>query len=176
MSQNRYAIPAWSYLFEQLPPRRIIEIGTSVGGMTCLLAVACRAYGSDLYTFDISPTMSAETELTLHAFAGKLLSVITGDVLDSDISAIIETIISRPGPSLVLCDGGNKVKEFRTFSQALKPGDVIAAHDFGATEAWPWEEIKIGQVADVVQAHGLSRFMEDVFEKTGWLVCRKKPF
>jgi hypothetical protein len=72
-----------------------------------------------------------------------------------------------------MCDGGNKVREFCDFSTFLKSGDIIAAHDFGARDAWPWQEIRIEDVAEVIKNQNLTRFMDEVFQNTGWLVCRK---
>jgi hypothetical protein len=174
MSQNRYAIPAWSYLFEQVPPKIIVEIGTSVGGMTCLLAIAAREYEATMHTFDISPTMSEKTLETLRRVGGDCVKINVIDVLDAKGSSLINAILRLPGQSILLCDGGNKVLEFRTFAKSLKPGDVIAAHDFGAKEAWPWQEVRLEDVIEVMGQEDIVPFMEDVFANTGWLVCRKK--
>lgn len=141
--------------------------------MTCLLAVAAMQIKARLSTFDISPTMSLETICTLSRIGEGGVEVNTVDSLSSKGINLIESRIKLPGTSLVLCDGGNKVQEFLTFSPFLKPGDVIAAHDFGGREAWPWVEITIDQVSEVLKKENISRFMNDVFQDSGWLVCRK---
>lgn len=173
MSQNRYAIPAWSYLFERLPPKNIVEIGTSVGGMTCLLALAATNYDAYLDTFDIAPSMAENTRETLRRIGGSHAKVNVTDALGLCGKMLIETIIRSPGQTIVLCDGGNKVQEFISFCKSLKPGDVIAAHDFGGKESWPWQEIRRIDVIDVMIQCNIIEFMADVFEGTGWLVCRK---
>lgn len=173
MSQNRYAVPAWSYLLEVVQPKRIIEIGTSVGGMSCLLALAARKTGATFDTFDVGFTVDSNTAILLSNLCGDGRGFHRNDVFDDLVFGGLTVGIRDEGLSLILCDGGNKVKEFRTFAPFLKSGDIIAAHDFGGREFWPWEEIRIEDVSDVIEKENLVRFMEDVFENTGWLVCRK---
>jgi hydroxymethylpyrimidine pyrophosphatase-like HAD family hydrolase len=64
---------------------------------------------------------------------------------DKPFKDIIELIQSE-GRTLVVCDGGNKAKEFNIFSKYLKPNDVIIAHDYcendiewkEKTDYWQW--------------------------------------
>lgn len=175
MSQNRRAIPAWSYFFEIFSPRHVVEVGSSLGGMSCLLAIACRATSAHFLTLDISERISPDTKRILADVAGRDGTFVQLDALSEAGKKMISNIVSREGRSAILCDGGNKTEEFRTFAAFLKPGDVIAAHDFGAKPSWPWQEIRIEDVADVLEKQNLQRFMEDVFEDSGWLVCRKAP-
>ena len=173
MSQNRYAIPAWSYLLEKVIPSSIVEIGTSEGGMSCLLAFAARQIGATFDTFDVGDTVNQKIQQTLHAICGSGHGFHRLDCFEQIGLHIIKDRLALPGVSVLLCDGGNKAKEFQTFARLIKPGDVIAAHDFGDEESWPWHEIKIEDVSEVIENQKLIRFMEDVFESTGWLVCRK---
>jgi hydroxymethylpyrimidine pyrophosphatase-like HAD family hydrolase len=64
---------------------------------------------------------------------------------EQPFNEIIELIQSE-GRTLVVCDGGDKPKEFNTFSKYLKSGDVIMAHDYcesqtewkEKTDYWQW--------------------------------------
>lgn len=135
MSQNRYVVPAWSYLLEVVEPKRIIEIGTSVGGMSCLLALAARKTEATFDTFDVGDTVDASTASLLSMLCGEGRGFHRKDVFDDLVFGEMTAEIRKEGPSLILCDGGDKIQEFRRFSPFLKPGDVIAAHDFASGDA-----------------------------------------
>jgi hypothetical protein len=47
-----------------------------------------------------------------------------------------------------LCDGGNKIKEFNTFSKHLKYNDVIMAHDYFRTK--PEHDVKKWKSCEIV--------------------------
>lgn len=173
MAQNRYAIQAWSYLFELETPKQIIEIGTSVGGLACVLGIAAKNLGATFHTFDIANQTDQLGGLADEWFKFLNIDFNVVDCFEPDTMTKINSIVGREGLTVLLCDGGNKPKEFRTFSKCLKPGDIIAAHDFGAKEEWPWQEIRLEDVQDVMQECNISRHLEDVFDKSGWLVCKK---
>ena len=40
------------------------------------------------------------------------------------------TGFTNPGLASLLCDGGNKAKEWKLLNISLKPGDMIGAHDW----------------------------------------------
>ena len=45
------------------------------------------------------------------------------------------------GKTIVLCDGGDKPREFKTFSKYLKKGDLILGHDFSRNkDKWPYSD------------------------------------
>jgi hypothetical protein len=43
---------------------------------------------------------------------------------------IIEELIVESGTTILCCDNGDKPREFATFAPVLKPGDLIAVHDW----------------------------------------------
>lgn len=47
-----------------------------------------------------------------------------------------DTVSRCPAPLFILCDGGNKPKEFEFFQKYLRSGDLIASHDY-LTEMTP---------------------------------------
>lgn len=180
MSQNRLAVPFWSYAMEMLPPKRIIELGTGDGGLATALGLHARIIGATVVTYDrarpnerIAPT-------------GRLLGVDFRTVADLwRHEAEIAKLIAAPGRTFMLCDGGDKPRELATFARYLKSGDVIAAHDYDADHArdpaipnesrsWPWSEITAMQGAAVAAEHGLVPFLQAHFDHIGWLAYQKR--
>ena len=58
-----------------------------------------------------------------------------GDCFDEKIINEINELIQLPGKTLVLCDGGNKEREFELYSAFLKTGDVIMLHDYAHSDS-----------------------------------------
>jgi len=59
-------------------------------------------------------------------------------------------LCGRPERKLLFCDNGDKKREINLFGPLLKPGDVLAAHDFGT-------EWKLKDVAGMLQENGFKR-------------------
>jgi cephalosporin hydroxylase len=53
-----------------------------------------------------------------------------GNCFDPNIIQDISNIIKNSGKTLILCDGGNKEKEFHLYATHIKSGDVIMTHDY----------------------------------------------
>jgi cephalosporin hydroxylase len=171
MSQNRLAVPTWSYAMEKHPPKTIVEIGTNNGGFTIALGIHAWRIGTAVHTFDLN-------EAPTNAFAPltNLLPITfyKADCFAPETVALIANLIRSPGIVYVFCDGGDKPREFAMFSEYLKPGDVIAGHDYSVKEEWwPWREITQEQVEPYVSARGLTPFMQEHFDMAGWMVYRK---
>jgi hypothetical protein len=178
MCQNRAAIPTWSFAMERLPPARILELGTYSGGFITALAVHAWWIGARVTTFDRVKPHEGVAQL------GDALGVAyvqTPDLFEPDRVALIGAMICEPGVTFLLCDGGNKPRELATFAKYLKPGDVIAAHDYvpldgpqGDAVYWPCGEITEAQGAAVAAEYDLEPWMQDHFDLAAWLVYRKR--
>lgn len=180
-SQNRMALPTWSYAMELYPPARIIEIGTAGGGFITALAVHAYNIRARVVTYDLAPPDQRYTAL------GHFLGIeyrSPCDVFMPWVIQEIETNIILPGPTFLLCDGGNKPLELEQFARFLKPGDVIAAHDYDAKHEidpgiplcdrpWQWSEIRKAQGDAVAARHGLQPWMQHWFDDAGWLVYQR---
>lgn len=178
-AQNRLAIPTWSYAMEMHPPARIIELGTYSGGFITALALHARFIGAKVITYDRSPADVAIVPI------GRDLGVDfrVADIWQSEEE--IAQLITGPGVTYLLCDGGDKPRELRTFARYLKPGDVIASHDYNAMEGsgveiiegvlpwWPWSEMPKAVGEEVMAANNLEPFYQDHFDMAGWLAFRK---
>lgn len=152
------------------PFQRIIEIGTDYGGLTNLLADHAISQGIDIYTYDINPNRFVSHNDKIKFF-------------NTDVFLIedeIAELIGSKGKTLLLCDGGNKRKEFEVFHKYLKSGDVIMAHDYAPDDKtfkekylnkiWSWHEFK-DEYADF---KNLKPYMQDVFANFAWCIRSKK--
>lgn len=168
MNQNRLAVPVWSYAMELYRPDRIIELGSYNGGFTLALAFAGWTEKVAVHSIDRMEAPTQEWK-RLGEFLG--INFKQGDIWQNQ-SYIIE-LIEMEGVSFLLCDGGDKAKEFETFAQWLKPGDIIAVHDY-QTPWWPWSEVTHGQLAKTVREQNLAIWNPELFDLAGWIAFRKE--
>jgi hypothetical protein len=80
----------------------------------------------------------------------------------------------KDGITLVLCDGGNKIEEFKILSKYIKKGDFIMAHDYARDEKkflddinlkfWNWHEIQESDISNACETNGLEKIQ--VFRET----------
>ena len=106
--------------------KNVVEIGTYNGGLTSWVFDNTDA---KLISYDIDGTIN-HTNRTDIDFR-------VDDCFKEQAFKDIIELIQSEGRTLVLCDGGDKPKEFNTFSKYLKQGDVIMAHDYSeSNEEW----------------------------------------
>ena len=80
------------------------------------------------------------------------------------------------GKCLILCDGGDKSKEFNFFAKFLKPNDFIMAHDYddySSNNGWSWKEINYNMIKDSVELNNLVKYDIQNFNDVAW-ACFKK--
>lgn len=173
LSQHEKALPAFEEFLLKEKPKRIIEVGTGGGGLSLFLAEICKVIDCEFFTFDIDQKRSGAIGKKIRnmGFSAELTNIFDLKTIEK-----VSKLISKTGRSLVLCDGGKKIKEINMFSKFLKPGDIIMAHDyFHDKEAyrkqkdWGWCEITNKDV----KAKNLDYFYKDHFEKVFW-TCRIK--
>jgi predicted O-methyltransferase YrrM len=170
--QSRHAATVWAYAIEQYPPSRIVEIGSGNGAFTIALGLITFNLATAIYSFDIHKAPDQDYD-SLAEFLR--ISFVQRDIF-SEIEPYwtVREKIGDLGVTFLLCDGGDKPREFNTFAKYLKPGDVIAAHDYSVEGGWPWSEITQEQVAETVAKENLEPFMQEYFDAVGWLVYRKR--
>lgn len=96
----------------------IVELGTLHGGFSLYLAAQADNRGMLFRTYDvIAPQRAIPGFVRLDIFAK---------------ADAIGRYLSDYDPVIVLCDGGNKPRELRTFAPYLGPDSVIAVHDWGS--------------------------------------------
>jgi hypothetical protein len=108
--------------------QNIVEIGTYNGGLSSWVFDNSSA---KLISYDIDGTIN-------HTNREDIDFRVESCFDEKPMQDIIQLIQSE-GRTLVLCDGGDKPKEFNTFSKYLKSGDVIMAHDYCESET-EWKE------------------------------------
>jgi hypothetical protein len=93
--------------------RGIVELGTYQGGFSWFLDAQARARGIDFRTYDIIvPDVEPPgfTKLDFYRYPER---------------------VELDGPIALLCDGGNKPRELKTFPPMCPEGSVILVHDWG---------------------------------------------
>lgn len=181
--QNPHCFEAFFELIKNKKPNRILEIGTALGGLTSYINVMCHDLGLDteIRTYD-----------TLGRHEYKKMKTNGIDVRIENIfldgykglaNHEVKDFIQSTGPTIVLCDGGNKIAEFNILSEFLKNGDIILAHDYAFDNAtfkseikgkyWNWHEISERDILPCVEQYNLKPYMKETFEKAVW-VCKIK--
>ena len=111
--------------------KRFLELGTGMGGLAVLLGLVGKTKNFEVFTFTNRSLLLSETQNTQIFDIYKSLSVnfIYGDIFTDSNQKIVE-LIQASGCTVLLCDGGDKPREFNLFAPYLKKGDYILAHDF----------------------------------------------
>lgn len=185
ISQNDNAIPAFNKMFKELeinntPVKRIIELGTFHGGLSIFLGIYCFMNDITFITYDIQPFVHELPKIN------NLFKILNINYKIKNINNSFDEIkneIQKDGVTLLLCDGGDKVNEFNTFSNYLKNNDIIMAHDYAVNDKvfneeiknklWNWHEIQYSQIQDACEKNNLQDYMKNEFEKAVW-VCKRK--
>lgn len=174
-------------LLNNVKPSRILEIGTAAGGFTLFLRHCLDKLGLEstkIKTFEIYPSITHDV---FKPFP-ETIELLYENLFNSSYNLLvkpelIKDYIQQEGTTLVICDGGNKVTEFNTISELLKPGDYIMAHDYSLSKEyfnqyivnkiWCWVEITENDIQEACQANGLEPYMAQELQKVVW-VCKRK--
>lgn len=154
----------------------IIEIGTYNGGLTSWL-YDNKHSDAMVVSYDIDGAIN-HTNRTDIDFRVE-------DCFEEKTFNDIISYIQRPGKTLVVCDGGDKPKEFNIFSEYLKSGDVIIAHDYAknpeywkfVTDYWQWpyaSDTNYDSIKDAIIKNGLEPYRDDEFNFYLWTSYIKK--
>lgn len=153
----------------------IIEIGTLHGGFTSILA---ELFQTTIHTFDIEDKRLPKNVFEKYSNVKYYLE----DAFGSDI--IKHLITNAKQNCLVFCDGGDKIKEFNTFAEFLKPNDFIFCHDYIKTykifkeeykdKIWNWQESHYEAIKPAVEQFKLENILAEHFEPAVW-ASYKKP-
>lgn len=178
MTQRPEVFMIFNYLFNNEQFKRVIEIGTHKAGLSLFLAYCAFVKKMEFHTFDIQLKNSGARDKVVELNG----NVNVMDTFSTIGHETIKQLIQLPGRVLLLCDGGNKVKEVRTFAKYLKVDDVIMAHDYFPTKKdslnkelfWKSCEITDASVMEVCNKYNLYKFYQDNFRDVVWLSRIKK--
>lgn len=159
----------------------VVELGSGGGGLSMFLSDQCKKYDIDFITYEKYP----DAGITKNPeFEKRNINFKQQDIFDEKTISEVKSLISQHGKSLVLCDGGNKIREFSTYADFLKLGDIIMAHDYAPDQVtfqekykdkiWNWMEINDNDIAESVQKHKLKDYHKE-FADVAW-VCKTKSF
>lgn len=184
ISQHPNVGEKFKKLIDEYKPLRVLEIGTSDGGLTLLIRDLLDNVGltnTIVRTYDVNEQKNLKLK-------NRNIEIITKNVFnypysDLDYPDEVKEFIQSEGRTLVLCDGGSKKNEFRLLSQFLKNGDMIMAHDYAPNEnyfnenvkdkIWNWLEIQDSDINQSCITYNLKPYMEDEFRSVVW-VCKIK--
>jgi hypothetical protein len=183
MCQQFHGVYEIFYEFiKNIKPKRILEIGTSLGGFTTFLKIACNDLNLDtnIRSYDIHRQSWADDMIA------KGIDIRTENIFSEqflDIKSDVKEYIQQDGTTIILCDGGYKIGEFNILSKFLKTNDIIMAHDYAPNptyfqehmknKIWNWHEIQDSDIIDACEKYNLEPFMEQEFLQAAW-VCKKK--
>lgn len=184
--QHSEAFGVFEKLIDQTKPARIIEIGTSHGGLILFIRNYLDKTGlqnTKIRTFDINRFPSHARllqENNLEIVYDNIFSIDYGKLEKPEL---IVDFLSDSGTNIVICDGGNKINEFNILSDYLHNGDIIMAHDYAENidyfkqhimnQRWAWLEIQDFNIEAACLKNNLTDFMKEDFNKVVW-VCKQK--
>ncbi len=204
--QNPQAFLSFNRLLNAYDFTNIVELGTFGGGFSALFAIyafnsnrkltesggefdyyAKRANSQHhknpkkFYTYDWVTKDSEQIKFLLSLGAEfKQMDTLHNE---NNINYIGD-IIQKPGRTLLLCDGGNKIGEIHLYSKFLKSGDFIMAHDWAydddafennkKNDIWFWKEITNEDIKDVLETNSVERIYADEFDNVAWFCGKKK--
>jgi cephalosporin hydroxylase len=183
--QHIKAFRLFADFLREIRPKRILEIGTGGGGFVLFLRDALdsiRLRDSAVRTYDIIGQFCHEV-LRENRIDVRIVNLFHQAHLYLDKPQEVVPFIQDEGCTLVLCDGGNKVREFRIFSHYIKAGDYIMAHDYVDTwnrykeefldRVWNWCEIDERHITECSLQNNLRHHWKDKFDQAVW-VCKTK--
>ena len=180
--QSNNAYQVFYDFISEVKPVRILEIGTALGGFTEFLKIITDELNlnTKILSYDISerPWYNQIIE--------KGIDVRVENIFNEDWSGVKQDVIDfvqQDGLTIVLCDGGWKIGEFKIFSKLIKDGDYILAHDYSISKEiyeseikdkiWNWCEITESDIQESVTENNLKFYNQDKFSQAVW-VCKVK--
>jgi hypothetical protein len=164
--QNYNAFEVFHNFINDVKPKRILEIGTSLGGFTSFLK----------YTSD-----KLGVQLTSMGIDVRIKNVFSEGYTEVDQEVI--DFIKSDGTTIILCDGGDKVREFNILSNYMKSGDFILGHDYAFDKntfdekvnrkLWNWHELSEKDIENACNRNNLKDYNREIFESVVW-ICKQK--
>lgn len=166
----------------EVKPKRILEIGTALGGFTKFLQIISSENNLKIQirTYDIIYNTWYD-DLIRDGIDLRVENIFSEGY--TDVKEDVKNFINQEGLTLVLCDGGFKKGEFNVLSNYIKQGDIIMAHDYCydlqdfeqniKNKVWNWCEINEVDIQESSDRNNLKPFKQEIFNKAAW-VCKIK--
>lgn len=159
----------------------IVELGSGGGGLSMFLSDQCKKHNIKFVTYEKNPDQGITDNIE---FSNRNIDFRQKDIFSPETISEVNELVNSHGKTLILCDGGNKIDEFRIYSDIIKLGDIIMAHDYAPNDEifeskykdkiWNWMEIGDSAIQDSVNKHKLKDYYKE-FEEIAW-VCKQKSF
>lgn len=155
----------------------IIEFGTASGQLTYIIweILKQKQQSFNIYTFDIA-NMGSDWNNKISNIPE--IKVCYQNIFESEDE--ISSLIKDGGRVLLLCDNGNKILEFNTYSKYLKSEDVIMAHDYSPSKQywknnkhWNWLEITDEDISESINNNQLIPYKNDISLQYAWCSFKK---
>jgi 23S rRNA U2552 (ribose-2'-O)-methylase RlmE/FtsJ len=175
--QNHGAFKVFYDFIKDVKPKRILEIGTSLGGFTTFLKIVCDDLNLDtnIRSYDINRHSWYDDIIKLGVDI-RVENIFTEEF--KDFSEEVKEYIRQDGATIVLCDGGWKIGEFNVISKYIKNNDFILAHDYAENKEvfetkilnkiWNWHEIQKSDIQNSIDSNNLIEFLPEIFSNVAW--------
>jgi len=180
--QNHNAFEVFYNFIRDVQPKRILEIGTSNGGFTQFLKYSCDRLGLDTHILSLDVHEKSWYQGIIEMGVDLRIEDIFLNGYQ-DIPQEYKDFIQGDGVTIVLCDGGDKIREFNLLSKFIKRGDYILGHDYAFNrqvfeesiylKIWNWHEMSESDILTCCQENNLVDYNRQIFESVVW-VCKKK--
>lgn len=173
-TQKEGTFDCFRRLFVEEEFDRIIELGTGNGVLTAFLAAQGKTHNFDLHSFDIKVRKRSLYDVAIDLG----VKLYREDIIQNKNKKIVRLL--GEGRTLLLCDNGNKIREWHLYAPHLKELDVIMAHDYfkgpkGSKEGtehckkvWGWVEITDRDVEKINSELNLQPFWAEEFASVAW--------
>ena len=156
----------------------VIEIGTHLGGLSCWLYEQSKIFEFQFSSYDIEDKLDMVRSIyNKIPFDFRMMSA-----LENLGKEEIETILLSNEKCLLMCDGGNKIKEFNLYAPKLKPKDFIMTHDYAPDKdyfknhingkIWNWFET-YDDALDI-ELNNLEKMYSNIFTPVVWSCFKKR--
>ena len=147
----------------------IIEIGSYNGGLSSYL-FNTKSESTKFVSYDIDPSIND----VVNKYNNTSIDFRIADCFEENTFKQIIDFIQSPGKTLMICDGGNKIRELSEFSKYLKRDDIIMVHDYADSdesfkqfaEYWQWpygKECSLSDIESAVNENNLNKFNYDKY-------------
>lgn len=123
---NPYTYELISRILLKYKVHSIIEIGAQQGALTMYLGLWGLRLGVPVHTFEIHSALYEPVKHVLDT----LKVGCSGDCFSGEALDTIKKVMDGK-PTYLICDGGDKPKEFKVFAPMLPMGSLISVHDWG---------------------------------------------
>jgi len=162
----------FSEILAKEEPDLIIEIGFGYGGISSFLSLYSKIRNCKFHAYDIEIRIQEIVDI-IRGLGGYIH---IKDVFSDEV--FIADLIVNSTKCLILCDGGDKVGELKTFAKYLRGDDLIISHDYIPNKlvgdpTWLWCEVEDSDIADLMVEQNLYKYMPDLLVRYNWVGLKR---